>query len=178
MFDRKKPVLALIACGLLAGAASAQHTVTLTLQGLGLHQGKLFKARMVEATTAKQVAETTVTAIPAASFSVVFAGESGKSYTLDFFVDVDGNGGYSAPPADHAWRRSAGPLHHQGLFVTFTHDLAFTDIKYPAGSTGLAHPGFAAAEPGNGSPGRGQSRSLLGRKLPPQKTRRNSSRRW
>jgi hypothetical protein len=123
----------ILSLGLLCvGPAVAQHTITINLQGMTPHAGQLFKARMVESPSGRQVAETTVVAVPGATLRFVFAGESGKSYVLDYFADMDGDGKYSSPPADHAWRKSAGPLHHQGIVIDAFHDLNFTDIQYPS----------------------------------------------
>lgn len=127
-----------LSLGLLCGSpALAQHTITLNLQGMTPHIGQMLKARMVESPSGKQVAETTVVAVPGATLRLVFAGESGKSYTLDFFADKNGDGIYSPPPADHAWRKAAGPLHHEGIVIDAGHDLNFTDIQYPAPSNAV-----------------------------------------
>jgi hypothetical protein len=123
----------IISLGLLCiGSALGQHTITLNLQGMTPHVGQLLKARMVESPSGKQVAETTVVAVQGATLRLVFAGESGKSYVLDYFADMNGDGKYSSPPADHAWRKSAGPLHHEGIVIDVAHDLNFTDIQYPS----------------------------------------------
>jgi hypothetical protein len=119
---------------LFIGSAVGQHTITLNLQGMTPHVGQLLKARMVESPSGKQVAETTVMAVQGATLRLVFAGESGKSYVLDYFADMNGDGKYSSPPADHAWRKSAGPLHHEGIVIDAAHDLYFTDIQYPSSS--------------------------------------------
>jgi hypothetical protein len=142
-----------LALAVLCGSASAQHAITLNLQGMAPHIGQLFKVRMVEMPSGKQVAETTFAALEEPSLTLTFAGESGKSYSLDYFSDANGDGAYTAPPADHAWRKTAGPLHHQGLVINATHDHVFTDIQYPDRVSGVRK---AGARAGNG-PSSGRS---------------------
>lgn len=56
------------------------------------------------------------------------------SHVLAFWADLNGNGAYDAPPADHAWARSVPDT---GL-VSFTHDTSFTDV----GPTAANEPGL------------------------------------
>jgi hypothetical protein len=50
-----------------------------------------------------------------------------RSYMLDFWADLNGNGTYDAPPVDHAWRiMLAGTA--QDSTIAFTHNTNFTDI--------------------------------------------------
>jgi len=73
--------------------------------------------------------------VPAASFSIAIPGiiQAFEDYWVDIHADLNGDGGYDAPPTDHAWRifQSADGT---GLPVSFTHDTSFTDVsRYPAG---------------------------------------------
>lgn len=113
------------------------HLITLNLSGMTPHLGQMIKARLVEVPAGTQVAETTLVSLSNAELKFVFSGESGKSYNLDYFADVDGNKVYSKPPADHAWRKTVPALHHQGATITASHDVNFTDIQYPVGPASI-----------------------------------------
>lgn len=113
------------------------HLITLNLSGMTPHLGQMIKARLVEVPAGTQVAETTLVSLANTELKFVFSGESGKSYNLDYFADVDGDKVYSKPPADHAWRKSVPALHHQGATLTASHDVNFTDIQYPVGPSSI-----------------------------------------
>ena len=53
-----------------------------------------------------------------------------KDYNIDFYADLNGNGSYNAPPADHAWRLTINSA--AGDFVSnFSHNASFVDIQWP-----------------------------------------------
>lgn len=68
--------------------------------------------------------------VPGASFTVSIPGivQANEDYSVDFFADLNGNGAYDPPPADHAWRLDASS-DGAGLSVTFAHAATFTDIS-------------------------------------------------
>ncbi len=77
-------------------------------------------------------ADTTLSAFPAADLQLVIPGVifAGRNYNVDFYADLNKNGIYDAPPADHAWRMMlAGVTGNEAL--TFTHNVNFTDIMFP-----------------------------------------------
>lgn len=156
------------------GAMAQEHAITVNFQGMTPHIGQMLKIRLVETPSGSQRADTTLASIAVADFQINFTGESGKTYNLDYFVDVDGNKAYSAPPKDHAWRKAIPALHHQGVAISASHDSNFTDIKYPVGGSFIRRadskgktrrgPGMISLNLGNRvlDPGR-DAYSILGR---------------
>ena len=53
--------------------------------------------------------------------------EPGISYIVDFYADHNGNGGYDAPPTDHAWRLETGQAMGD-VELDFIHNTDFTEI--------------------------------------------------
>lgn len=124
------------------GAAAALEPgspFTLALSGMTPHVGETLTVAVWKLSTApldfQLVGLYRVDAVPSPSFSIAIPGiiQPLEDYWVDLHADDDGDGGYDAPPTDHAWRlfRSAGA---GGLDVTFAHDTVFTDVSaYPAG---------------------------------------------
>jgi hypothetical protein len=53
--------------------------------------------------------------------------EPGMGYYLDFYADMNENGYYDVPPADHAWRIEI-PTVAADTFIHFEHNTNFSDI--------------------------------------------------
>lgn len=53
--------------------------------------------------------------------------DTAKSYMIDFWADLNKNGAYNAPPADHAWRLEIDSL-VSDTTLNFVHNTTFTDI--------------------------------------------------
>lgn len=108
---------------------------TINLSGMDGAVGKMFEVRVIDTASASNGPPGRVIGIyhlgsvPAASFSVTIPEIiNASTYRVDFYVDENGNGGYDAPPTDHAWRRTQGGTSAGGLVVNFTHDTTYTDI--------------------------------------------------
>jgi plastocyanin len=68
--------------------------------------------------------------IASVSFSVVFSGiEKDHSYNVDFYADHNKNGGYDAPPTDHAWRMELNNVTGNST-LNFAHNTNFTNINW------------------------------------------------
>jgi hypothetical protein len=68
-----------------------------------------------------------------ADFSVDFDSVPAGDYNLDFYADLNQNGMYDSPPADHAWRiELAGFM--ADTVLEFAHNTDFTDIFPDSGS--------------------------------------------
>ncbi len=121
----------LCVCSIGAGLTelSAQ-TVQVDLVGMTPHVGQLFEARLIDKQNLREVDRVRVDAIPAANFSITLEGEIGASYWLDFYADLNQNGHYDAPPADHAWRLDADDLASGTNTLTFNHAPPFTDVDW------------------------------------------------
>lgn len=66
--------------------------------------------------------------IMSADFNVAsYVIEPGGSYMVDFYADLNQNGMYDAPPADHAWRLETGETMGD-VDLDFSHNTDFTDI--------------------------------------------------
>ncbi len=68
--------------------------------------------------------------VASVGFEVVFSGiEKNHSYNIDFYADHNKNGGYDAPPVDHAWRLELNDV-TDDTTLDFQHNTNFTDIKW------------------------------------------------
>lgn len=109
---------------------SAYRDLVIHLQDMVPHVGQLMEFRVVSTTDSLRT-RFVVDPLPSAGadFAVRSAVLNG-SHRLDFFADLNGNGNYNPPPADHAWRLN---LPDTGVAeVTFAHNTDFTDIATPA----------------------------------------------
>lgn len=99
--------------------------------GFAPEVGRLFELHVIETDTGRTSALYRLAAVPGDSFAVVVPGivMDGTPYDIDFYVDVDGNGHYDAPPVDHAWRISTtgGAT---GLALDFGYHLELTDVRF------------------------------------------------
>lgn len=130
------------------GAMAQGYPITVNVQGMTEHIGQGFKMRLVETPSGIQRAETTMVSLTVADFQIGFTGESGKNYNLDYYADGDGTRSYTAPPRDHAWRKSVVAPHHGGVTVDASHDLNFTDIRYPDAGSPVRRTGGARGKAG------------------------------
>lgn len=158
-------ILFLAACGL--ALAQGPYDLTVKLNGMNPHVGQMLPLRVLELPDSIQVAADTVDTLEVID-SLTFQGilDSGKSYLVDFFADLNKNGQYDAPPADHAWRETLDSV-QANQTILFTHHIAFTDIQYMDAPTAIM-PGSHADAPAYLSPGlygRRQMFTLSGRRL-------------
>lgn len=123
--------------GYIVVGALPQNTLTLNLTAFDSHIGNKFEMRAVDKANSMEIESITVDNIAAAAFSVqLFSIKTTKSYWIDFYADLNGNGVYDAPPVDHAWRLEVDNV--QGdITLNFAHDTNFTDIDWP---TGISEP--------------------------------------
>ena len=108
------------------------YLLTLDLTGFSPHVGGLFELRVVDRATSLEIGRSRVESIPLADFSVSVPGLMLQgSYDIDFYADLNGNGLYDDPPADHAWQmRLDDPMGDTTL--TFAHSVTnFKDIAWP-----------------------------------------------
>lgn len=116
---------------LCATIAVAQQKLTISFNGMTPHVGQLFQLRVVDKATSFEVAHHTIRAIAGASFTIdMLCLEDGKSYSVDMYADLNGNGHYDAPPTDHAWRLAADNV-SGNVALDFMHTTTWTDIAYP-----------------------------------------------
>ena len=104
------------------------YTLTVNFSGMTPHIGQNLWLAVIDEDSKDEIAR--VKEVVSESFSVVVPGiEAGKSYTVDFFADYNGNGYYDAPPADHAWRLGIANVSGDEV-LDFTHNTNFTDIMW------------------------------------------------
>ncbi len=116
------------------GAIAATEPVgdfTFALTGMTPHLNQLFEVRVIKTSNKQTVGAFRLNSITAADYSIVIPRiiDSGETYQVDFYADLNGNSAYNAPPDDHAWRRT-GTGDATGLTLSFAHDTTFTDINY------------------------------------------------
>ena len=102
--------------------------LTVNFTGMTPHVGQTLWLKVKEKNSGKEVDRKSVTVSTA--FSVIISGlEQGHSYFVDFYADHNKNGGYDAPPADHAWQREINNV-TGNVIIDFAHNTNFTDINW------------------------------------------------
>lgn len=115
------------------GAAQDVYKLQVNFTGMTPHVGQtLWLAVMNQDTTVKDSVEVgrVKHLVTAADFSLEVPGiKKGKSYNVDFYVDLNKNKKYDAPPADHAWRLPLASVTGDAT-LDFAHNTNFTDVKW------------------------------------------------
>ena len=107
-----------------------QNILTINFAGMTPHIGQMLEIKLESSTLEKEIGRVKIPAIASASFPVQIIGliEPGD-YSIEFYADLNGNGIYDVPPADHAWK--VGFNYTGGnVEVNFTHNPTFTDIQW------------------------------------------------
>jgi len=106
----------------------------LGLEFLGMepHLGQRFALRVLDSLSLRVVADTLIRHLAGPDFRLRFerALAAGRSYWIDFYADLNGNGHYDPPPADHAWRLSLGGVISDSD-LSFRYWTGFTDVQFP-----------------------------------------------
>lgn len=109
--------------------AQEYSTLTVNFSDMTPHIGQTFKLRVVDKYDFRETGRKDT--IASQSFQLELkAIEVGHSYFIDFYADLNGNGKYDVPPADHAWRLSLNNVTGNST-INFTHNLNFTDVEFP-----------------------------------------------
>lgn len=104
------------------------NTLTIHFMGMDPHIGQKLTLYLRDQSDGNYLDTLVIESIPGSDFDVSeFVVEPGSSYYVDFYADHNGNGEYDAPPVDHAWRISVGPVNGD-TEIDFTHNTSFTDI--------------------------------------------------
>ena len=113
------------------GTPSGMGDFSLELTGMTPHVGQLFELRVKDTESGQTVGQYRLGAVAGPDFTLDIPGiiEMERSYTVDFYADLNGDGEYDAPPTDHAWRET-GMGTASGLTIAFTHATNFTDIAF------------------------------------------------
>lgn len=110
------------------GVDTALLVITLNLTGMTPHVGQDLTLYIRNADNGEVADSIVVSPIDSADFGVIFDSvEAGMDYNLDFWADLNTNGMYDSPPADHAWRFELPGLSADTI-LNFAHNTDFTDI--------------------------------------------------
>lgn len=114
-----------------------KHRLRLRFDGMSPHIGQMMKLYVRDQSTGTTLDSVTVAQIEDADFDIEsHILEVGGSYHIDFYADLNGNGVYDAPPADHAWRLEVNNAMGD-VDLDFTHNTTFTNIN-ESGTTSSA----------------------------------------
>ncbi len=103
--------------------------LTVNFTGMTPHIGQTLWLAVIDQATKKEIGRVKKS-VTTAAFGIDVSGiESGKSYNVDFYADLNKNGVYNAPPTDHAWRLQANNITGNAS-LNFAHNTTFTDIAW------------------------------------------------
>lgn len=107
------------------GGGNGDFTINFT--GYGPHDTQNYELAVFDGAT---MVGTVQTGMAAATFSVTIPGiiEAGKSYTVRWWIDLNGDGMCSAIPDDHMWELTGQMGTATGLTITHPHDTDWTDV--------------------------------------------------
>jgi hypothetical protein len=121
------PFIMVLAFGLVPQAMQAQDSARIAFTGMNPHVGQHLYYRVVDKSDNKEIGRTSVL-ITSPDFMLGIGGiQPGSSYNLDFYADLNGNGVYDVPPADHAWRILLTGI-TADTTIEFVHNTDFIDI--------------------------------------------------
>lgn len=104
--------------------------LTIAMSGMDEEVGRFMKMRVVSKDDTYAVVGVLHAGIsePDYLFDLPRSLEKNKAYDLEFYADADGSGGYTPPPADHAWRIPI-PASDDDVVIDFTHNTGYVDIE-------------------------------------------------
>jgi len=109
--------------------AQAQDTVTINFTGMTPHVGQLLSFRVVDVSDNSEVGRNSII-VTVPDFELSVGGiQLDSSYNLDFWADLNGDGGYDSPSTDHAWRITLDSVKGDTT-VDFAHNTTFTDVGW------------------------------------------------
>lgn len=104
---------------------------SLNLSGFDQHVGERFEVHVIDTSNGRTVGLYRIDGLNSGTRSMSIDGVivDGAGYQIDFYIDVNGNKRYDAPPIDNAWRvmDTGGP---GGLTVIFPLDSNYTDVGF------------------------------------------------
>ena len=107
---------------------SSWYKLTVDFSSMTPHIGQELILYLRDPGTGDFIDSVIIDPVDAAEFSVVFDSVAvDVDYNLDFYADLNGNGRYDVPPADHAWRIELTQI-LDDTTIAFVHNTTFTDI--------------------------------------------------
>lgn len=105
---------------------SPYRNVVVNLDGMDPHVDQMMQFDV--ATGQELISRAVLDPLPTAQFNfIVKQAVPEGAFRFDFFADVNGNGNYNPPPADHSWRLTVPDTGI--ILISFTHNTDFTDIS-------------------------------------------------
>ena len=103
--------------------------LTLDFSGMTPHVGQQLEVRVRDVNqTGREVGRFSMPSIVVPDFQVCLPHlDLGRTYFVDFYADLNQNGTYDAPGADHAWREMLSEAAGD-TSLSFSHNTNFTDI--------------------------------------------------
>lgn len=106
------------------------YILTVNFTNMTPHVGQMLELRVENNNTNEEVGRFKVLAIPSPNFQVQIVGlQLNIEYKVEFYADLNNNGIYNVPPADHAWQitftNTTGDTS-----LDFLHNTTFTDINW------------------------------------------------
>ena len=108
-----------------------RYMLTLQFSDMTPHIGQMLGVRVRSITrVGKEVGRTYLASIPQADFEVALPFlENGHSYLVEFFADLNQNGLYDDPPANHAWSMTLDDVSGDAS-LAFSHNTNFTNLNW------------------------------------------------
>ncbi len=107
-----------------------KYLLKINFASMAPHSNQLMELRVEDDNSSREIFRTRIENILQPDFNIEIPEvENGIEYNIEFYADLNGNGKYDAPPADHAWEIKVDAA--QGnREINFTHNTEFTDINW------------------------------------------------
>jgi hypothetical protein len=107
--------------------------LTLHMTGMDEEVGRFMKIRLASRDNRTVAVGIVHQGIPSADYTFELPNvlRDDTAYTLTFFADTNGDGGYSVPPEDHAWSLPI-PASRDDVTLEFEHNRGYVDIERDA----------------------------------------------
>ena len=123
-----KKYILLFALALLILSNSFAQDLQLSFSKLDNFRGKTFYLKVIDITSGDIISVKSQSITTQATFNV-HGLRQGIEYQLDFWIDINSNDAYDAPPTDYAWRDFVSISNESNKYVWTLKD-EFTDIKW------------------------------------------------
>jgi hypothetical protein len=100
------------------------------------HLGQLLEVMVIEVESGRTVGVYRTTSLASANFEITIPGiidPDGSVYRVEFYSDLNGNGRYDEPPADHTWEIEFVESGVDGVYTEFPHGTNFAKLRYQFG---------------------------------------------
>jgi hypothetical protein len=106
------------------------YQVVVHFTGMSPHLNQMLELRVEDNNSELEVDRIKLNSIPAANFDITIIGTKlNTEYKVEFYADLNGNGLYDEPPADHAWLLTFENLTGD-VELDFSHNTNFDDINW------------------------------------------------